>query len=191
MWRKLVRLGPHKYASALAIIKRDEKNKTVLDIAKKLQAYADAVHGPTHARIAALETRLQKLKDKIKENHKKLKEEIKENLLQISAVQIKDPGIQRRRSPDGERRYTPRAELWFFLHNYGKNMRRWDGKSTAALAQRVCELKEGKTQRESSTKKKTAPIARRQIAKYDDDNMSDPLKRTSKTCAQGKKDKQV
>ena len=192
MWRKLVRLGPHEYASALAIMKRDERDETVLDMAKKLRAYADAVHGPTHARIAALETRLQKLEDKIEENHKRLREEIKEDLLQISAVQIRDPGIQRRRSPDGDRRYTPRAELWFFLRDCGENMRRWDGKSTAALAQRVHELKEGKTQRGSSTKRRAAPVARRQIAKYDDDDdMSDPLEGTSKTCAQGKKDKQA
>ncbi|XP_041265638.1 sushi domain-containing protein 1-like, partial [Onychostruthus taczanowskii] len=91
MWRKLVRLGPPEYASALAILKRDDIYETVLDMAKKLRAYADAVHGPTHARIAAVETRLQKLEDKIEENHKKLREEIKEDLIQISAVQIRGP----------------------------------------------------------------------------------------------------
>ncbi|XP_059729043.1 uncharacterized protein LOC132341481 isoform X1 [Haemorhous mexicanus] len=92
MWRKLVRLGPHEYASALAIMKRDDGEETVLDMAKKLRACADAVHGPTHARIAAVETRLQRLEDKIEENHKKLREEIKEDLLQISAVQIRGSG---------------------------------------------------------------------------------------------------
>ncbi|RMB94859.1 hypothetical protein DUI87_28663 [Hirundo rustica rustica] len=109
--------------------------ETVLDMAKKLRAYADAVHGPTHARIAAVETRLQKLEDKIDENHKKLREEIREDLLQISAVQIRGSGTQRRRSLARERGYTPRAELWFFLRDCGENMNRWDGKSTAALAQ--------------------------------------------------------
>uniref|UniRef100_A0A8U8C7R6 Uncharacterized protein n=1 Tax=Geospiza parvula TaxID=87175 RepID=A0A8U8C7R6_GEOPR len=123
MWRKLVRLGPHEYASALAIMKRDERDETVLDMARKLRAYADAVHGPTHARISAVESRLQKLEDKIEENHKKLREEIKEDLLQISAVQIRGSGIQGRRFPDGERRYTPRAELWFYLRDCGENMR--------------------------------------------------------------------
>ncbi|RMB92962.1 hypothetical protein DUI87_30610 [Hirundo rustica rustica] len=90
MWRKLIRLGPLEYASALAVMKREDMKETVLDMAKKLRAYADAVHGPTHARIAAVETRLQKLEDKIDENHKKLREEIREDLLQISAVQIRD-----------------------------------------------------------------------------------------------------
>ncbi|RMB97364.1 hypothetical protein DUI87_26092 [Hirundo rustica rustica] len=87
MWRKLVRLGPQEYSSALAIMKRDETEETVLDMAKKLRTYADAVHGPTHARIAALETQVWGLADKIEENHKELKEDI----LQISAVQKRHP----------------------------------------------------------------------------------------------------
>ncbi|RMC21675.1 hypothetical protein DUI87_02543 [Hirundo rustica rustica] len=42
MWRKLVQLGPQEYSSALAIMKRDETEETVLDIAKKLRrTYAD------------------------------------------------------------------------------------------------------------------------------------------------------
>ncbi|RMB99593.1 hypothetical protein DUI87_23846 [Hirundo rustica rustica] len=166
MWRKLIRLGPLEYASALAVMKREDMEETVLDMAKKLRAYADAVHGPTHARIAAVETRLQKLEDKIDENHKKLREEIREDLLQISAVQIRGSGSQRRRSPATERGYTPRAELWFFLRDCGENMNRWDGKSTAALAQRVLELKEVKTQRGSSTKREAAPVARSRTARH-------------------------
>lgn len=187
MWRKLVRLGPPEYASALAIMKRDDTYETVLDMSKKLRAYADSVHGPTHARIAAVETRLQKLEDKIEENHKKLREEI-EDLIQILAVQIRSPGIQRWRSFDGERRYTPRAELWAFLRESGEDMRRWDRKPTAALAQRVRDLKE----RGSITKKRAAPVARSRDVKYDDDDdMSDPLEGTSKAHAQGKKDDQA
>ncbi|RMC09728.1 hypothetical protein DUI87_13515 [Hirundo rustica rustica] len=64
-------------------MKRDETEETVLDMAKKLRTYADAVHGPTHARIAALETQVRGLADKMEENHKELKQDI----LQISAVQ--------------------------------------------------------------------------------------------------------
>ncbi|RMC20502.1 hypothetical protein DUI87_01353 [Hirundo rustica rustica] len=56
MWRKLVRLGPQEYSSALAIMKQDKTEETVLNIAKKLRTYADAVHSPTHAKIAALKT---------------------------------------------------------------------------------------------------------------------------------------
>ncbi|RMB92235.1 hypothetical protein DUI87_31346 [Hirundo rustica rustica] len=109
------------------VMKREDMEEMVLDMAKKLRAYADAVHGPTHARIAAVETRLQKPEDKIDENHKKLREETREDLLQISAVQIRGSGTQRRCSLGGERGYTPRAELWFFLRDCGENMNRWDG----------------------------------------------------------------
>ncbi|RMC07727.1 hypothetical protein DUI87_17206 [Hirundo rustica rustica] len=84
IWRKLVQLGPQEYSSALAIMKQHETEETVLDMVKKLRTYADAVHGPTHARIAALETRMRGLEDKIEENHKELKQDI----LQISAVQV-------------------------------------------------------------------------------------------------------
>ncbi|RMC19965.1 hypothetical protein DUI87_00810 [Hirundo rustica rustica] len=168
-------------------MKREDMEETVLDMAKKLRAYADAVHGPTHARIAAVETCLQKLEDKIDENPKRLREEIREDLLQISAVQIRGSGTQRRCSLGRERGYTPRAELWFFLRDCGENMNRWDGKSTAALAQRVRELKEVKTQRGSSTKREAAPVSRSQTARYDDDDMPDPLEGTSKTYAQGKR----
>ncbi|RMC13476.1 hypothetical protein DUI87_08549 [Hirundo rustica rustica] len=68
-------------------MKWDDTEETVLDMAKKLRTYADAVHGPTHARIAALETQMGELADKMEENHKNLREEIKEDILQISAVQ--------------------------------------------------------------------------------------------------------
>ncbi|TRZ06275.1 hypothetical protein HGM15179_020832 [Zosterops borbonicus] len=65
MWQKLVRLGPQEYASALAIMKQDDTDETMLDMVKKLRAYGNTVHGPAHARIAAVKTCLRKLEDKI------------------------------------------------------------------------------------------------------------------------------
>ncbi|RMC21314.1 hypothetical protein DUI87_02175 [Hirundo rustica rustica] len=141
MWRKLVRLGPQEYSSALAIMKRDETEETMLDMAKKLRTYADAVHGPTHARIAALEMRMRKLEDKIEENHKELKQDI----LQISAVQVRGSGTTRKRSLDREGKGIPRAKLWSFLRDCGENMKRWDRESTDAMTQRLHELLDGKT----------------------------------------------
>ncbi|RMC09592.1 hypothetical protein DUI87_13378 [Hirundo rustica rustica] len=154
MWRKLVRLGPQEYSSALAIMKRDETEETVLDMAKKLRTYADAVHGPTHARIAALETRMRKLEDKMEENHKELKQDI----LQISAVQVRGSGTTRKRSLDREGKGIPRAKLWVLLRECGENMKRWDGESTDAMTQRLHELLDGKTMRGSSSKKEAAPV---------------------------------
>ncbi|RMC21894.1 hypothetical protein DUI87_02765 [Hirundo rustica rustica] len=65
-------------------MKRDDTEETVLHMAKKLRTYADAMHGTTHARIAALETQVGGLADKMEENHKELKQDI----LQVSAVQV-------------------------------------------------------------------------------------------------------
>ncbi|RMC19815.1 hypothetical protein DUI87_03380 [Hirundo rustica rustica] len=159
MWQKLVRLGPLEYASALAVMKRDDTEETVLDMAKKLQTYADAVHRPTHARIAALETQMQGLADKMEENHKKLREEMKEGFLQISAVQVRGSGTTRKHSPDREGKGIPWAKLWALLRDCGENMKRWDGESTDAMAQRLHELLGGKTMRGSSTRKEAAPVA--------------------------------
>ncbi|RMC19082.1 hypothetical protein DUI87_03686 [Hirundo rustica rustica] len=154
MWQKLVRLGPQEYSSALAIMKRDETEETVLDMAKKLRTYADAVHGPTHARIAALETQVRGLADKMEENHKELKEDI----LQISAVQVRGSGTTRKRSLDREEKSIPRAKLWVLLRECGENMKRWDGESTDAMTQRLHELLDGKTMTGSSSKKEAAPV---------------------------------
>ncbi|RMC11829.1 hypothetical protein DUI87_11955 [Hirundo rustica rustica] len=154
MWRKLVRLEPQEYSSALAIIKRDETEETVLNIAKKLRTYADAVHSPTHARIAALETRMKKLEDKIEENHKELKQDI----LQISAVQVRGSGTTRKRSLDRKGKSIPRAKLWVLLRECRENMKRWDGESTDAMTQRLHELLDSKTMRRSSSKKEAAPV---------------------------------
>ncbi|RMB88398.1 hypothetical protein DUI87_13818 [Hirundo rustica rustica] len=135
-------------------MKRDETEETVLDMAKKLRTYANAVHGPTHARIAALETRMRKLEDKIEENHKELKQDI----LQISAVQVRGSGTTRKRSLDRKEKGIPRAKLWSFLRDCGENMKRWDGESTGAMVQRLHELLDSKTVRENSSKKKAAPV---------------------------------
>ncbi|RMC16349.1 hypothetical protein DUI87_06676 [Hirundo rustica rustica] len=170
-------------------MKQDDTEETVLDMAKEPRAYAGAMHGPTHARITAVETRMEKLEDKMEENHKKLREETKESFLQIPAIQIRGSTTKRKRTPGRERRYTPRAELWFFLHDCGESMRRWDGRPTAALAQRVLELKDSKTQRGSSTRKEAVAYSR--TARCDDDGMLDPLGGTSKIYTQGKKDNEA
>ncbi|RMC02574.1 hypothetical protein DUI87_20968 [Hirundo rustica rustica] len=140
--------------SIITIMKQDETEETVLDMAKKLRTYADAVHGPTHARIAALEIRMRKLEGKIEENHKELKEDI----LQISAVQIRGSGTTRKRSLDREGKGIPCAKLWVLLRECGENMKRWDGESTDAMTQRLHELLDGKTMRGSSSKKEAAPV---------------------------------
>ncbi|RMC20992.1 hypothetical protein DUI87_01847 [Hirundo rustica rustica] len=120
MCQKLVRLGPQEYSSALAIMKRDDREEMVLDMGKKLRAYADAVHCPTHATIAVLETRMQKLENKIEENHKKLREEIKEDILQISAVQnpVELGKYLKERYHDGSKGEKMAAVSWALAYAY-------------------------------------------------------------------------
>ncbi|RMC19873.1 hypothetical protein DUI87_03439 [Hirundo rustica rustica] len=124
-------------------MKRDETEETVLDMAKKLRTYADAVHGPTHARIAALETQVRGLADKMEKNHKELKQDI----LQISAVQVRGSGTTRKRSLHREGKGIPRAKLWVLLRECEENMKRWDGESTDAMTQRhnVAQATEGES----------------------------------------------
>lgn len=109
--------------SALTIKKKNNREETVLDMVKKLQTYVNALHGPTHAKITAIKTWLQKLED----NHKKLKEEMKEGFLQILAIQIKNSCTKFKHPPDGKKRHTSQAELWFFLCNYKKTMKNKTG----------------------------------------------------------------
>ncbi|RMB92909.1 hypothetical protein DUI87_12073 [Hirundo rustica rustica] len=105
MWRKLVRLGPQEYSSALAIIKRDETEETVLDMAKKLRTYADAVHSPTHARIAALETQYKTTRDAVIPIHKMIRELETQGVVSKTHSPFNSP-IWPVRKSDGEWRLT-------------------------------------------------------------------------------------
>lgn len=111
MWLKLAQLGQQEYASALAMMKCNERDETVNTMVRRLWAYEDTVHGPTHARISTVETspseHIQKLEDEIEETQQKLRKEIKDYLLQISSVQTRGPVIRSRRLPARERGYTP------------------------------------------------------------------------------------
>ena len=58
---------------------------------KRLWCYEDTVHGPTEAKVSAVETDLaeniQTVEDRTEETQQKLKKEIKEDLLQVLWVQ--------------------------------------------------------------------------------------------------------
>jgi len=47
----------------------------------------------------------------------------------ISAIRSKGFFAQER----GYRGYTPQGILWFYLHDHGEDMRKWDGKPTSSL----------------------------------------------------------
>ena len=51
----------------------------------------------------------------------------------------------------------PRGTLWFFLHDQGEDMRKWDGEPTFKLEARVRELR-GKTAVKKGTPKKSVSV---------------------------------
>ncbi|KAK4807223.1 LOW QUALITY PROTEIN: hypothetical protein QYF61_024343 [Mycteria americana] len=59
----------------------------------------------------------------------------------------------------GYRGYTPQGTQWFYLHDHGEDMRKWDGKPTSTLEARVREL-QGKTiTKGGSSRKIAAPVS--------------------------------
>ncbi|KAK4810924.1 hypothetical protein QYF61_013332 [Mycteria americana] len=48
----------------------------------------------------------------------------------VSAIRSQRSSAQER----GYRGYTPWGTLWFYLHDHGEDMRKWDGKPTSTLA---------------------------------------------------------
>ncbi|KAF4804605.1 hypothetical protein TURU_006388 [Turdus rufiventris] len=119
-------------------------------------------------------------------------EDMGQILKEFSASMVRDGPCDQMQNPAEVEKYLKEK-----CHNESKEKKiiaRKHGmeKSTAALTHQVHELKEGKTQRGSSTKWEAAPVAHSRAARYDDDDdMSDPLEGTSKTYVQGKKDNQA
>ncbi|KAK4828031.1 hypothetical protein QYF61_022808 [Mycteria americana] len=72
----------------------------------------------------------------------------------ISAIRSQHSSAQER----GYRGYTPQGTLWFFLHDHGEDMRKWDGKSTLTLEARVRELQGKKITKGGSSRKIAAPV---------------------------------
>ncbi|XP_042664194.1 uncharacterized protein LOC122154923 [Tyto alba] len=48
--------------------------------------------------------------------------------------------IRSKRLPIQARQYTPQGNLWYYLRDHGEGMRKWDGKPTYVLRERVQEL---------------------------------------------------
>ncbi|XP_064277599.1 uncharacterized protein LOC135301191 [Passer domesticus] len=164
LW-SLANLGPSQYTTFIATIDADTNRETVGSVANKLRNYESMINGPMQAHISAV----------IKE----FKEEMREEMRKVNAapVRVTGPKVRAQHSPARERGYTPRANLWFFLRDHGEDMGRWDGKPTSVLAARVRQLKEGNSNRGSSTKVKVASTSHDQAFRYD---LSDPLEGTSK-----------
>lgn len=182
---ELVQLESQEYTSAL-IMKWDDREEAVLNMVKKCWAYADAVHGPTQAKFAAVETPVQKLKDKIEENCKKLREEIKDNLLPSPSSTDQKFWPQMQTSSRWREKIHPMSWAVLFPAWLWRKHELVGWKIYCCCGERDVWIAGQQDTERKFFKKEAAPVACSQTAKYDDD-MSNPLKETSKTYAQGKK----
>jgi len=100
----------------------------------------------------------------------------------VSAIRSKHSSVQEREY----RGYTPPGTLWFYLHDHGEDMRKWDGKPTSSLEARVCELRGKTLTKGDSVRKNAAPVSSSQLSRqgrhFDLD--SDPLEGTCKSFSQ-------
>ncbi|RMB93626.1 hypothetical protein DUI87_29852 [Hirundo rustica rustica] len=168
----------------------DNNRETVGSVANKLRNYEIMISGAMQAQVSAVAKELrEEMREKMEEMTEKMeemREEMRSNSSHVAPVQVTGPRVRAQRRPARERGYTPRADLWFFLHDRREDMGRWDGKPTSALAARVCELKERNTNLRGSTKMKVASALHDQAARYyrSEDDMSDPFEGTSIMYAQ-------
>ncbi|KAJ7406262.1 hypothetical protein BTVI_65933 [Pitangus sulphuratus] len=79
--------------------------------------------------VSSAVERLSKTVDRLKRL-----EQVREEMSHVPPVQTRVSAIGSRHPPAQEKKYTPRGDLWFYLHGYGEDMRKWDRKPTSALA---------------------------------------------------------
>ncbi|KAK4829624.1 LOW QUALITY PROTEIN: hypothetical protein QYF61_005751 [Mycteria americana] len=140
-WRKLVRSAPASYANSLAILTcKDGEGQTADELAGQLWQYKESL---SSSLMSAVEKLVQLSNSKRIDPTPHLYRPVSQLLGRSSAQERGYSGC------------TPRATLWFYLHDHGKNMRKWDGKSALTLEARVCEL-QGKTITQGSSSSKIA-----------------------------------
>lgn len=106
--------------------------------------------------------------EKLSQEFKQLRDDLSD-LSSSPRVPTHVSAINRRRPTARERkyrRYTPRATLWFYLRDHGEDMRKWDGKPTSALEQRVRELKRRTMVKDDPPRKAAAPVSGEQFPRW-------------------------
>ncbi|RMC04157.1 hypothetical protein DUI87_18975 [Hirundo rustica rustica] len=126
--REVAVLEDHLIATTfIATFNANNNRETVGSVVNKLRNYKSMISGPMQAQVSALAKELRKeIREKM--------EEMRRNSSHVAPVRVTGPRVRAQWSPARERGYTPQADLWFFLHDHGEDMGRWDGKPTSALA---------------------------------------------------------
>ncbi|XP_074884057.1 uncharacterized protein LOC142031085 [Buteo buteo] len=178
MWRKFLRSAPPTYANSLAVMSwKEGYGQTVDELAVQLRQYEGSLSSSLRACVSAVEELSREF------------QQFKVDMSSSSPVQARIAVIGSKRSSAqerGERKYTRRANLWFYLRDYGEDMRKWDGKPTSVLDARVRELRDKATRKEDSSWKTAAPVSREQSPRRSRwaDLISDPLEGTSDSRVQ-------
>jgi len=167
-----VRSAPSSYANSLAIVDWKGKGAPIVDeVAVRLRQYEESL---SSSLVSAVE---------------KLVKQLEKNTSYSPPVRASVSAIRGKRFSAQEREYggyTPRGTLWFYLHDHGEDMRKWDGKPTSSLEARVRELRGKTITKGDSLRKKATPVASSQLSRpgrqFDFD--SDPLEGTSKSFLQ-------
>jgi len=122
MWRKFVRSAPSSYDNSLEVVNwKGEEAPTVDEVAIQLWQYEESLS-------SSLVSVVEKLAPEMRQ--------MKENMSYSPPVRASVSAIRGKRSSAQEREYrgyTPRGTLWFYLHDHGEDMRKWDGKPTSSL----------------------------------------------------------
>ncbi|KAK4806216.1 hypothetical protein QYF61_001139 [Mycteria americana] len=152
MWRKLARSAPASFAKSLAILTwKDGGGPTVDEVASQIREYEGTISSSLVSAVQKLYQKVQQLKED--------RSYFPPVWTSISALRSQRSSAQER----GYRGYTPRGTLWFYLHDHGEDMRKWDGKPTSTLEARIHEL-QGKTiTKGGSSRKIAAPVSSEQF----------------------------
>jgi len=175
MWRKFVQSAPSSYANSLAVVNWKGKEAPIVDeVAVQLWQYEESLSSSV---VSAVEKLAREVR------------QIKENISYSPPVRASVSAIRGKRFSAQEREYrgcTPRGTLWFYLHDHGEDMRKWDGKPTSSLEARVRELWGKTITKGNSVRKNAAPVSSSQLSRpgRQIDLDSDPLEETCKSFLQ-------
>jgi len=167
-----VRSAPSSYANSLAVVDWKGKEAPAVDeVAVRLRQYEESL---SSSLVSATE---------------KLVKRLERNMSYFPPVRASVSAIRGKRFSAQEREYrgyTPWGTLWFYLHDHGEDMRKWDGKPTSSLEARVRELRGKAITKGDSVRENAAPVSSSQLSRprrqFDFD--CDPLEGTSKSFLQ-------
>lgn len=138
MWQKFVQSTPLLDINSLALLSV-KGEQTVLQVTQLWQHEYQFFSFPTNLHLSC--ANLSKLERKCSILHQ---------YGPVSTAVSKHPHPQ-------ETGYTPRGNLWFYLHDHRKDKRKWDGKPTTASAAWVQESRGSTTTTGNSSSINAAP----------------------------------